>query len=89
MKKTWIPVLAVLGLLAVGATLAAPLAYSLDWWTTDNGGGDSQSGTYSLSATIGQPDAGLLTGGEYTIAGGFWGGVWQPVIRIYLPIVVR
>src|SRR5207249_7170371 len=37
--------------------------------------GTSTGGVYSLSGTIGQPDAGGLsqtTGGSYTLAGGFW-----------------
>jgi hypothetical protein len=27
---------------------------------------------YSLSGTIGQPDAGQMSGGNYTLTGGFW-----------------
>jgi hypothetical protein len=30
---------------------------------------------YSVSGTIGQPDAGKLSGGSFTIDGGFWGVV--------------
>lgn len=47
---------------------------SLDWSTIDGGGGKSAGGAYSVSGTIGQPDAGLMSGGTYTLAGGFWGG---------------
>lgn len=46
--------------------------YSLDWWTIDGGGGTSAGGVYSLSGTIGQPDTGRMTGGNYTLEGGFW-----------------
>ena len=28
---------------------------------------------YSVSGTIGQPDAGVMSGGSYSLAGGFWG----------------
>jgi len=31
--------------------------YSIDWSTIDGGGGTSTGGDYSLSGTIGQPDA--------------------------------
>src|SRR6266550_675454 len=47
--------------------------YSIDWFTIDGGGGTSTGGVYSVSGTIGQPDAGHLSGGNYTIDGGFWG----------------
>jgi hypothetical protein len=47
--------------------------YSIDWSTIDGGGGTSTGGVYSVSGTIGQPDAGTMNGGNYTLAGGFWG----------------
>jgi hypothetical protein len=47
--------------------------YSIDWYTIDGGGGTSTGGVYSVTGTIGQPDAGaLMTGGNYTLQGGFW-----------------
>ena len=46
--------------------------YSIDWHTID-GGGTSTGGVYSVSGTIGQPDAGKMSGGNFTIDGGFWG----------------
>ncbi len=46
--------------------------YSIDWYTIDGGGGTSTGGVYSLSGTIGQPDAGVMSGGNYTVVGGFW-----------------
>jgi hypothetical protein len=49
-------------------------SYSIDWFTIDGGGGTSTGGVYSLSGTIGQPDAGRLAGGNYTLDGGFWAG---------------
>src|SRR5437763_10952286 len=65
-------------------------SYSIDWFTIDGGGGTSSGGQYSLSGTIGQPDAGHLTGGTYTLEGGFWGIVaavqtpGAPLLRIAL-----
>jgi hypothetical protein len=63
--------------------------YDLTWSTVDGGGGTfSTGGGYSLGGTVGQPDAGLLLGGVYTLAGGFWpGGAAR--YRIYLPLVMR
>ena len=47
--------------------------YSIDWQTIDGGGGTSTGGVYSVSGTIGQPDAGTMSGGNYMLQGGFWG----------------
>lgn len=46
---------------------------SIDWFTIDGGGGTSTGGVYAISGTIGQPDAGAMSGGNYTLEGGFWG----------------
>ncbi len=55
------------------ATHVSAQSYSIDWFTVDGGGGTSTGGVYSVSGTIGQPDAGAMSGGNYTLAGGFWG----------------
>jgi hypothetical protein len=57
------------GLLAA----AASARLSIDWFTMDGGGGTSTNGQYSLTGTIGQPDAGAMSGGPYSLIGGFWG----------------
>ena len=63
--------------------------YDLTWSTVDGGGGMfSMGGSYELGGTIGQPDAGTLSGGSYTLEGGFWGGA-AAIYRIYLPIIIR
>ena len=47
--------------------------YSIDWYKVAGGGGTSTGGTYQVSGTIGQPDAGgPMTGGNYSMTGGFW-----------------
>ena len=48
-------------------------SYSIDWYKVSGGGGTSTGGVYSVSGTIGQPDAGgPMTGGNYSVTGGFW-----------------
>jgi len=47
--------------------------YSIDWSTIDGGGGTSTGGVYTVNGTIGQPDAGAMSGGNYALQGGFWG----------------
>ena|SRR5438093_650841 len=63
--------------LLLGAAASAPAqSYSIDWFTIDGGGGTSTGGPYTLSGTIGQPDAGNLSGGNFTLLGGFWSGAF-------------
>jgi hypothetical protein len=86
----WAPVLVVL-LLAGGALVYAQAGdgYDLSWWTADSGGQTHQTGGgYTLGGTIGQPDADVLGGSGYSLAGGFWGGV-AALYRVYLPVVQK
>jgi hypothetical protein len=48
--------------------------FDLSWSTIDGGGGTSAAGQFTLSGTIGQSDANAvtLTGGKFTLTGGFW-----------------
>ena len=76
-------------LLMIGGGAVAQEGYDLSLWTADGGGETfSTGGNYSLGGTVGQPDAGLLTGPGYTLAGGFWSGAGGPY-RVYLPLVMR
>lgn len=68
---------AITSFLLVGAgLLALPVRaqnHAIDWHTIDGGGGTSTGGVYSVSGTIGQPEAGpVMTNGQYSIIGGFW-----------------
>jgi hypothetical protein len=69
------PFLRILGALALLLAFGPPrlsAQYAIDWFTIDGGGGTSTGGVYAVSGTIGQPDAGVLSGGGYSLAGGFW-----------------
>lgn len=78
-------------LLLASLALGGSSGYHVDWWTIDGGGGSgsvSSDGAYTVSGTIGQPDAGVLesAGGSYTLSGGFWGGA-PAAYALYLPAV--
>jgi hypothetical protein len=67
MKKLFL----LLGWLIPTISFAQP--YSVDWFKVAGGGGTSSNGQYSVSGTIGQHDAsGPMTGGNYSLTGGFW-----------------
>jgi hypothetical protein len=60
-------------LLSVFSLRASGQSYSIDWHKIAGGGGTSTGGVYSVSGTIGQPDAGpTMTNGQYSLTGGFW-----------------
>jgi len=60
--------------LAFGAaTMVAANDYEIGWYTIDGGGETfSAGGEFSLGGTIGQPDAGVMTGDVFELTGGFW-----------------
>ena len=67
-SRSWLVVMVA----TVGIGLHAQ-SYSIDWYKIAGGGGTSTNGLYSLSGTIGQPDAsGAMSGGGYSVTGGFW-----------------
>jgi len=78
-----------LSLLASVALAQTGGGYDLTWSTVDGGGYTwSEGGGYALGGTVGQPDAGVLSGGGYTLAGGFWAG-GAARYGVYLPLVLR
>ena len=73
------------------STNAAPRAvgYEISWYTIDGGGAqDLVGGSYTLSGTIGQADAGAQSGGNYKLNGGFWGFA-DSLGKLFLPLIMR
>ncbi|MFK7960232.1 MAG: hypothetical protein AB8G96_06870 [Phycisphaerales bacterium] len=82
-RATLIACLAITGAAVAGTLVTAAAAGdveqptggpSIDWWSVDGGGGASGGGDWSLTAAIGQADAGPMAGGEWLVDGGFWAG---------------
>jgi len=69
MRTRWISLFVLLSIAATGYA-----DYSTTWSTIDGGGGRSSGGPYTLTGTIGQPDAAWSSGGQYELLGGFWPG---------------
>jgi hypothetical protein len=90
-NRTTVLVATIVLLLAGVALASAAEGYDLSWWTVAGGGGTSGADGYTLSGTIGQPDAGVaLTNDGYTLVGGFWGSAaTAPEYKLYLPLVLR
>ena len=60
--------------LTMPALVQADGPYEISWHTIDSGGSTSSGGRYTLTGTIGQPDAGWSIGGKYELLGGFLAG---------------
>ena len=91
--------IAMVSLLLVGLPLftssarAAPQATYELVQSYSGPGGSGSAGIYDLSSSIGQPAAGEVSAGIYTLGGGFWGGgiivSAQSTYAAYLPLVLR
>jgi hypothetical protein len=73
---------------AVAAKLGGGGGYDLSWSSVDGGGYMySAGGRYSLGGTIGQADAGSLSGGSYQLNGGFWAAEGPYITQV--PLVIK
>jgi hypothetical protein len=86
-RDAWIAVAGAIGwavVVAAQPTAAAengraddPTALVVDQvvtWTVDGGGGESSGGSFALTATVGQPDAGTVSRCGLVLDGGIWTG---------------
>jgi len=93
MKRKWLFLSLVLLLVLVPIAFAyANGSFDLPWWSVDGGAGQSSGGVYNLQGVAGQPEAGLLAGGDFSLAGGYLSGAFvMPPIQhnLFLPLVVR
>jgi len=75
-----VAVLAALAVVGLGGA-SASATFDLSWYTIDGGGAMfSTGGNYSLGGTIGQHDAGVMSGGTFTLVGGFWALPTSPAL---------
>ena len=77
-RRRWIAWAGVLASAVMAFSTAAVLAqtggpYDLSWHNIGPGGSAS-GGSYDLLGSIGQPDAATMSGGPYTLTGGFLPG---------------
>ncbi len=75
MKRATGTIPGILGTLTITAVLVAvgPPEFEISRSTIDGGGAmRSTGGDFEVSGTIGQADAGALSGDDFTLTGGFW-----------------
>lgn len=76
-------------LVSAGTALAAYGGqYELSWYDMNQGSAPASGGSYEVFASIGQPDPGQASGGDYQLEGGFLvsGAFYQ---NLYLPLVSK
>lgn len=72
-NREWVCIIVASSACLLPTVCARAQNYSIDWHTIDGGGGVSTGSVYSVSGNIGQPDAGSMSGGSFSLVGGFWG----------------
>ena len=76
MKKTITTTLSILTILITAIAFAQSSGgdFEITKSTIDGGGGTSSGGDFTVTGTIGQPDANpqISTGGGFALTGGFW-----------------
>lgn len=71
-KPTAARYLLLIGLILLPCAALSQSDFAIDWFAVAGGGGNSAGGDFQLAATIGQPEAGDLLGGDFGITAGFW-----------------
>lgn len=91
MKKIVLGIIFISIFLLITISAIAQTGYEIDWYSSDGGGTVSNGGEYSISGIAGQPDAGYVESGNYSIAGGFFSGsaLTSTEIFIFLPLLTR
>ena len=56
--------------------------YDISWYSIDGGGASSSAGDYTVIGSIGQPDAGQMSGEDYSVEGGFFAGSSGCVVNL-------
>jgi len=69
--------------LACPVLAGAADSLSIDWYTVDGGGGSTSAGEFTISGTVGQPDAGMLM--AYCCRLSLFGGYWSQFIDVNQP----
>jgi hypothetical protein len=87
--RLFVPIAAFL-LLTVLALGQVGGGYDLTWATIAGSGGDSSSGRFTVTDTLGQAIASTepAVGDDYSLTDGFWQAE-QSDIEVYLPVLLR
>ena len=78
MKKITFTTLLAAFLIELGLSSLLGQSYSIDRFAIAGGSGAGSGGDFTLNGAIGQPDTGAMSGGNYSLAGGFWGVISTP-----------
>jgi len=66
-------------------SVAVTQNYQIDWYVIASGGGHTESSSYQIDGTIGQPIVGSSSSAVYQIEAGFWVGFGEAGACDYVP----
>ncbi len=82
-----IPLIVIMLLWTSYALASSAQGYTLDWFETSSSA-TMVGGEFSLTGIVGQADSGTMSGGGYTLNGGFLVSRGEEY-SIFLPLVIR
>ena len=65
----------------------APNGFDIRWDVVANGGSTMHSSSYIMQSTTGQNAVIAMSSAHYKINNGYWGGMWERLKRIFLPLI--
>jgi hypothetical protein len=74
---------------ALAEPLPASPSYEITWDVVANGGTTMTSTSYNLLSTTGQPIAGEASGTSHSLLSGYWQGIREFFLGVFLPIVIK
>jgi hypothetical protein len=89
-KWALVALLLLLILVLFSVVLAQSGQFELPWHSINSGGGSSSGGKLALQAAVGQADSGSLSGGAFTVEGGFLVSPLSPESQqelVFLPLL--
>ena len=74
-----------------GMVIAQEEPYTMPWSGFSAGGGAISNGGYSITSTFGQPVAGKVSDGAWTLTSGFLGFIEPPLMpnKLFFPLITK
>ena len=85
----FVVLLAFSAFVSIGAASESNRAITLTHSVIGSGGMGGSASGYTIHSTLGQPVAGSVSGGDFTLTSGFWGQALMEWINTFLPLIFR
>lgn len=75
------------GIALAGTPKGSSANYAIPWDVVAAGGGEMASTNYALKGTVGQGAIGPGSSSSYTIGAGYWYGLGEQSLQVFLPFI--